>query len=270
VSVERRTGFVESTGGPVYFEVVGAGPPLVLTHGAGGNHASWFQQVATFSDRYQVITWDHRGFGRSGRDDGVGDIAVSVADLTAVLDAAGVARAHVVGQSMGGWTALGFALRESTRVATLTLCDTVAGISTPAVQQNWTDYVARVRARPVSNALGDLPAIGRRFVRDDPTGAALYQAIGSLNAELTPATLGTLLTTTWPPDAVASMACPTLFIVGDDDEIFPPAIIRDVAATIAGSRVVEIAGAGHSPYFETPAAWNEAVAAFLVGASAQA
>jgi 3-oxoadipate enol-lactonase len=269
VSAERQTGFAESTGGSVYFEVVGTGPPLVLTHGAGGNHASWFQQVASFCDRYQVITWDHRGFGRSGRDEGVGDIAVSVADLNAVLDAVGVSRAHVVGQSMGGWTVLGFALREPARVATLTLADTVAGISTPAVQQNWTDYVARLRARPASNALGDLPAIGRRFARDDPAGAALYQAIGSLNAELTPAKLGTLLTTTWPPDAVASIACPTLFIVGDDDDIFPPAIIRNVAATIAGAQLVEIAGAGHSPYFETPAAWNEAVAAFLVGANAQ-
>jgi pimeloyl-ACP methyl ester carboxylesterase len=52
-------------------------------------------------------------------------------------------------------------------------------------------------------------------------------------------------------------------VVGDDDEIFPPAVIRDVAALVPDARVEEIAGAGHSAYFEAPGAWIEVVSAFL-------
>jgi 3-oxoadipate enol-lactonase len=115
VSAERRVGFADSNGEPISYEVVGAGAPLVLCHGAGGNHASWFHQVATFSDRYRVITWDHRAFGRSSSASGVGDPTVSIGYLGALLDAAGADRAHVVGQSMGGWTALGFTLAHRER-----------------------------------------------------------------------------------------------------------------------------------------------------------
>jgi pimeloyl-ACP methyl ester carboxylesterase len=60
---------------------------------------------------------------------------------------------------------------------------------------------------------------------------------------------------------------PTLLIVGEHDPIFPPAVIRSVAAELRGAQVTELPGAGHSPYFETPDAWNEAIIAFLSGIS---
>ena len=50
----------------LYYEVSGQGPPMVLAHGVGGNHASWWQQVSYFTRWYQVVTFDHRGFGNSG------------------------------------------------------------------------------------------------------------------------------------------------------------------------------------------------------------
>ena len=260
--IERRSGAAERDGEPIYYEVAGSGFPLVLCHGAGGNHVSWFQQVVAFAGRYEVITWDHRGFGRSTRE-GIGDATISSSDLEAVLGAVGVERAHVVAQSMGGWAALGFTLEHPTRVQTLTLCDTVAGITTPIVEQNWQDYVSRLRAHPPSGALGESPAIGRRFTDENPVGAALYQAIGSLNADLSPELLAGLLGTKWPGDALAAVSCPTLFVVGDDDRIFPPDVIRDCATTINGAHVEVIPGAGHSPYFETPDAWNTVVGSFL-------
>lgn len=261
--IERRCGFVDRDGEPVYYEAAGDGFPLVLCHGAGGNHVSWFRQVAEFAARYQVIMWDHRGFGRSSCGAGVGDPAVARDDLLAVLDAVGVERAHVVAQSMGGWTALALTLAEPHRVATLTLADTVAGITSPVIEQNWSDYIGQMRARGPSSALGDSPAVGRRFVRDDPAGAVLYQAISSMNADLSPELLGGLLGTKWTPEQLATVACPTLFVVGADDDIFPPAVIADAASRLPGSAVEVIADAGHSPYFETPEAWNRVVGAFL-------
>jgi len=263
VPVERGFGTVGRADDLVYYEVAGAGFPLVLCHGAGGNHAIWFRQVVAFSGHYQVVTWDHRGFGRTTAASGLGDAKVSAADLEAVLDEVGIERAHVVAQSMGGWGALGFTVANPGRVVSLTLCDTTAGITTPVVEQNWTDYLTRLRARPPSNALGESPAIGRRFVRDDPEGAALYQAIGTLNADLAPEILGGLLATKWSAEELARVSCPTLFVVGEDDSIFPPDVIRDCATKIKGAQVEVIAGAGHSPYFETPDAWNDVVGKFL-------
>jgi pimeloyl-ACP methyl ester carboxylesterase len=71
--------------------------------------------------------------------------------------------------------------------------------------------------------------------------------------------------TSYPLEAVREVAAPTLFIVGENDPIFPPPVIRSVAAQIKGARVVALPGAGHSPYFETPDAWNRAVLEFVSG-----
>src|SRR5258708_2194055 len=75
------------------------------------------------------------------------------------------------------------------RVATLTLADTVAGVSTPAVEQNWTDYGTRLRALPPVDGLGASFALSHDFAARDRVGAALYQGIGSLNPELDPSML---------------------------------------------------------------------------------
>ena len=124
----RRFGFVESGGERLYFECVGDGDPLVLCHGAGGNHAIWWQQVPVFADRHAVITWDHRGFGRSSDRARESGPTVAVQDLGAILDHLGIERMDLVGQSMGGWTALGFALARPERVRSLVLADTLGGI----------------------------------------------------------------------------------------------------------------------------------------------
>ena len=129
----RATGFVESDGERIYHEVCGEGEPVVLCHGAGGNHASWYQQVPAFASRYRVITWDQRGFGRStNRADRSGPRA-AVADLRGLLDHLAVDKAHLVGQSMGGWVILGFALAHPERVRSLVFASTTAGIQVPGM-----------------------------------------------------------------------------------------------------------------------------------------
>src|SRR5450631_2158043 len=90
----RRVGFVRHDGESLYYEVVGEGRiPLVLSHGAGGNHAIWFQQVASFATDRTVVTWDHRGYGRSSdRADRSGP-DVAAGDLLAICDHLGIVRA---------------------------------------------------------------------------------------------------------------------------------------------------------------------------------
>ena len=96
---------VASDGARLYYEEHGAGPALVLLHGAGTNHIAWYQQVPAFRDRDRCITLDQRGFGWS-RDETGESAGRATADLAAVLDARGNpyrgARAAPTGQSRLG------------------------------------------------------------------------------------------------------------------------------------------------------------------------
>ena len=76
---------------------------MVLSRGSGGNHAVWYQQVP--SQKYRVVTWDQRGFGRSTDVNKHAGPGPAVEDLKTLLDHLGITRAHLVGQSMGGWAA---------------------------------------------------------------------------------------------------------------------------------------------------------------------
>jgi 3-oxoadipate enol-lactonase len=243
----------------VYFETVGIpdAPVVVLGHGAGGNHAIWYQQVPVFARDYYVVTWDQRGFGLSTNRNGLANPRTATGDLLAILDHLGVARAHVVGQSLGGWAALGLAIGHPDRVRSLVLADTIGGIAIP---EWWKTAVQAQRDGPFNH-----PALSDRFCRDHPERSHLYLQIGGLkraaNADQL-AVLRGLREVTFGDADLAGYDLPTLFIVGTEDEIFSPATIADAAARLRGARVEHIQGAGHSPYFEQPAAWNTLVLDF--------
>ena len=115
---------VEVTGIELFYEEQGAGPPLVFLHGAAGNHVSWWQQVPHFRDRYRCVSIDHRGFGRSTDVTGEGG-ARFVDDLEALLAKLEIEEpAILVAQSMGGRTALGYAVRHPERTRAVVMADT--------------------------------------------------------------------------------------------------------------------------------------------------
>lgn len=262
--IERAHNFVASRGELIYYETAGRGEAVVLCHGAGGNHIAWYQQVPVFARSYQVITWDQRGFGRSTSKAEAAGPAEAVNDLRAILDALGIHRAHLIGQSMGGWAALGFAVAYPERVRSLVLADTIGGIYTPEIRKAVDAYLAQAAAtpNPESLPLGQHPALHDSLLRRDPARAFLYQELSLLNAA--PALGGVLQkNTSYAPEALAALRCPVLFVVGSHDRIFPPPMIREAAALVPHARVVEIPGAGHSPYFEKPEAWNGIVLPFL-------
>lgn len=96
-------GFIRSDGEQIYFESWGAkGETVVLGHGMGGSHAVWCQQVPFLVQRYRVVTWDQRGFGRSTNNAGVTGPLPAAKDLLRLLDHLEIERAHIIGQSMGG------------------------------------------------------------------------------------------------------------------------------------------------------------------------
>jgi len=263
--ISRRSGFVTaSDGARVYYEACGSGPAIVLVHGLGGNHAVWFQQVAHFAADHTVVTMSQRGFAPSGGDRNHYDVELLVRDLTGVMDAAGVPRAVVVGQSMGGWTALEFALRSPERVEALVLADTIGGIHDEEIATQLRAVAAsaaKLRSQPPP--LGVHPALSASFSKRRPDLAYLYQTLTTFGAPAPDTIVKQLFAARIGADRLRELHVPTLFVVGSEDRLFPPPMIRKAASYIAGSEVTVIADAGHSPYFEQPAAWNAELASFL-------
>jgi 2-succinyl-6-hydroxy-2,4-cyclohexadiene-1-carboxylate synthase len=258
----RATGFLARDGERLYYEVCGSGPDLVLCHGAGGNHAVWFQQVAWFAARGRRVTsWDQRGFGRSSDRAEQAGPAAATADLRALLDHLEIARADLVGQSMGGWAALGTALAEPARVRRLVLADTLGGAAPPGLAEQIRRIVTQLAAPPAQ--LGLHPAIDASLAARDPALAHLYQMLGGFGEPDLARVAPRLWATQHGADALARLDLPVLFVVGTRDPLFPPALVREAAALLPDARVVEVEGSGHSPYFEDAAAWNAAVAEFL-------
>src|SRR6201988_1575658 len=144
-----QTGTVASGGEEIYYEVSGDDdlPAIMLTHGIGGTHAAWFQQVPTLAaNGFRVITWDCRGFGNSTFTSGVHGSAAAVADMAAVLDATGTPGAHLVGQSMGGWSVTAFTVAHPARTHSLTLLNTVGGLWTTALLDYFREWTTKAAA----------------------------------------------------------------------------------------------------------------------------
>ncbi|MGH8705917.1 MAG: alpha/beta fold hydrolase, partial [Burkholderiales bacterium] len=120
-----------SGGARIYYQVSGRGPALVFAHGLGGNHLSWWQQVPVFIRHYTCVVFAHRGFAPSPDPAGIPDPGHFADDLEALLGHLGFSEVRLVAQSMGGWTALRFALRHADRVRALVLSATT-GTADPA------------------------------------------------------------------------------------------------------------------------------------------
>jgi 3-oxoadipate enol-lactonase len=259
-------GFVDSGGERIYYESWGEGDEaVVLGHGMGGSHAVWYQQVAFLSSHYRVITWDQRGFGRSTSVTGDLGPIPAVGDMVALLDVLGLETAHVVGQSMGGWSALGFAIDHPERTRSLVMADTTGGIFTPRIRRTLGEYAQLVSTSPPPDhlPLGRHPAVGEQLLERDPAQSFLYGQLGSLTEPPAPTTIMPLLMATDHTDRTGEVKAPTLFVVGENDPIFPPPLIEIAAEHIAQSTVAVVDDTGHSPYFESPGSWNDIVLEFL-------
>ena len=170
----------------IYYDTYGepAGPALVFAHGAGGNAASWWQQVPVFSADHHVVVFDHRGFGRSVCPPEQQSAAHYEADVASVMDAAGIDRAVIVCQSMGGWTGVRMAVYRTERVGGVLLGNTPGAVRTEVTVAN-----RREMAERLAEAGGLINrAYSPEFAERHPAGAVLYRQISAFNTQARPNT----------------------------------------------------------------------------------
>lgn len=250
---------VERKDGEIYYECFGEGSTVVFAHGAGGNAASWWQQIPVLvAAGYQAIAFDHRTFGRSTA--APLDFRAFPDDLLAILDAENVERFSLVCQSMGGWSGTPTALRVPERVRALVLCGTPGGVMTPEVEKAAALVGPKMRGEGGRVSLGD-SVFAAGFAEREPALALLYQQISAfnVNVNLDEANMNVAIT----PEMLKDYKVPTLVIAGAHDVLFPLDAMRSVAAAIPGAELEEFPESGHSTYFEEADKFNRVLLAFL-------
>jgi pimeloyl-ACP methyl ester carboxylesterase len=269
-----KRGYLDRPGCRLYYEVTGTGPAIVFAHGLGGNHLSWWQQVPHFSARHTCVTFAHRGFMPSSEISGGPDPADYAGDLAALIDHLSLGRVLLVAQSMGGWACLEYALAKPERVRALVLASTAGAIARratllrdPPALDAWIARAAAARTEMQHN--GVHPAAGPRMAREQPALHFLYRAIDAMaGAKLDKEGLRARMIAlqTRPPDDLARLEVPTLFITGEEDVVFPPLLAPALAAQMPNARVDPVGAAGHSVYFERADIFNRLVEEFLISA----
>lgn len=230
-----------------------SGVPLLLTHGFGATSGMWDANIDALSTDRPVIVWDQRGHGSSDAPERLDRYSeqISVADMAAILDAAGADRAVLGGMSLGGYLSLAFHLVHPERVAALVLVDTGPGYRNDEARDKWNAWVER-RARQLERgeAATDFSAEVAQAVHEHPEG--LPRAARRVMAQQDARVITSL----------DSIAVPTLIIVGADDTDFL-AGADYMHRHIPNSRKVVIDDAGHAANMDQPQAFNAAVRELL-------
>jgi 3-oxoadipate enol-lactonase len=264
-----QRGFLERPDCRIYYEVAGKGPFLVFAHGLGGNHLSWWQQIPHFSPHYTCVTFAHRGFAPSSMPPGGPEPAAYLDDLTALIDHVGATDVRIIGQSMGGWSALALAFAQPERVRALVLTSTGGGVAWPSLSFADADRVARWQREADSAndlfARGGHPAAGVRMAREQPAMHHLYREIDALSLDLDKLVLRQRLAAaqTRPVDDLRALEVPTLWLTGAEDIVFPPFAAEALSELMPQARLACVRDAGHSVYFERPDVFNRIVEDFL-------
>jgi 3-oxoadipate enol-lactonase len=249
-------------------EVRGDGPAALFIHGYPFDHTIWTHQVAALEGWCRIAP-DLRGMGQSDAPDLGYSMETYAADLAALLDLLGARDVVLVGLSMGGYVAFEFLRRWRERVRALVLVDTRAEADTPEGRMARDTSAATARdhgAAAVADAmlpkvlgastLGGVPATVDR-VRTMMAATPVAGIVGALGAMRDRADSTPLLR------ELAGL--PTLVIVGDEDEVTPPAQAKAMVEAIAGASLVVIRSAGHLPPVERPVETTDAILAFLAG-----
>jgi len=252
----------------LYYEVSGAGEPLILIRGLGSNADHWYCQTPAFSEHFRVIAFDNRGIARSGSSKAPLTMALMAADVIGLMDFLNISRAHLFGISMGGMVAQHVAIEHPQRVAGLVLGCTHSGgdqvVRTPTSgagirpEALYSDSPASAeKALKVLFAdatIAEKPEIFRRYLETSakypPDTEILQQQRQAVQSH-----------DTW--EDVSRIQAPTLILAGDQDRLIPAENARLLLQRIPGATLEIISGGGHQFAIEKPDMTNQIVLEFL-------
>ena len=261
---------IRANGLEIAYERAGAGPPLVLVHGAGDDSRVWQPQLAALADEFTVVAWDQPGAGRSSdipRDFGMAEYAHC---LGAVIEALALGPAHVAGLSWGGTVAQELYRQHPRLVATLILADTYAGWTGSLPEEEVRQRVAGVRRILAAPAEQFDPGLAGLFAGPPP--AAFLPLLEELAAAVRPQTLARQLPVMAEADLrdlLPHIAVPTLLIWGELDARSPLTVARQFEQAIPDTELVVIPRCGHVSNLDQPERFNAAVRAFCRAHSAR-
>ncbi|MBC7953042.1 MAG: alpha/beta hydrolase [Rhodospirillaceae bacterium] len=247
-------------GSTLAYNCVGDGPAVVVVHGIGGHKEDWAGLAQVLAAEHSVYTTDLLGFGESSKSGEVITIADQVAAIIALLDAENVAKADIVGNSLGGWVAATLAATYPDRVNRLILVD-AAGFKAMFEGKPPVNFYPTTVAE-MSNLLD--------HVRFDPathTDAFAIQALAASmaagDAQASAAVGQGMFVSERLEEVADRISAPTLVIWGAEDKLFPAGIADLVTGHIQGSRKVLIPNASHFPQLDNAVAFNAVVVEFL-------
>ena len=250
-------------GGRLVFDVDGphAAPACLLLHSLGTTSDLWEPQVETLARWYRVIRYDVRGHGRSQPPVGPFTIDQLGADALAVLDAAGVERAHLCGVSLGGLTAQWLGVHARDRVRGIVAANTAARLGSHGA---WAERIDLVRAGGMDALVegGIARWFTARFQQTSPATVDRFRAmLRSCPVEGYAGSCAVLRDADLS-DEIARITAPTLVVTGTHDAATPPALGEQIAQRIPGARTVEL-DAAHLSNVEQAEAFTASVLDFL-------
>jgi pimeloyl-ACP methyl ester carboxylesterase len=257
----------------LHYESEGSGPPIVFVHELGGTWHSFAPQIAALKDRFRCIAYNARGYPPSDVPPNVASYSQDIAasDIGAVMDAAGVQSAHLMGVSMGSAAALQFGLKEPSRARSLILASIGSG-SDVGTERYAVETEERARAVESSGMAGAAQNFAnsptRKRLKDkNPALYAQYlKDLGSVSVLGITNTMRGVQKRRPPLYAhearIAAMTVPTLVLVGADDEpcLNPSRFLKE---KLPGARLEMLADTGHGLNLEEPARVNDMVRRFI-------
>lgn len=256
----------------LYYETFGDGSPLVLIMGLGGNIQAWGLQIASLASRHRLIVFDNRGAGRSDKPDEPYDMASFAADTIAVMDAADVSSAHILGVSMGGLIAQELYHRYPERVRSLILGCTGVGPADPAAVPPDPAVMAALRLdRRRESPRRIIEAMTEAFYHPQYLRAMLnlvaklvkLQETAPQPAHAFERQLQACYQPPYNSPRLAAVAVPTLVLHGEHDRVWPLANAEYLARHIPGAKLRVIPDSAHMFMLERPREFNQAVLDFL-------
>jgi 3-oxoadipate enol-lactonase len=246
----------------LFYEVSGAGEPIVLIHAFSVDRRMWAPQIATLEGRFRVVRYDLRGHGKSA---GPSAPYSPHEDLRSVLDALFISKVTLIGLSAGATIATDFAIAYPDRVSRIVLVSPGLSGHVPSAPLTWTQPVFQAAGSGDSEGAARLWAeTPIMALRNDLSAATTVKDLVMSNVrlwtyrtnpaqQLTPPAIGRL----------SEVKCPTLVILGEQDLPHIKEIASLLVKGIVGARLVTIPLAGHMVNLDARDAFNRALDTFL-------